>query len=380
MEKSDFLTVMENWNGYRSARDVRVDETRLSATLGLIMNEARHPPHQHRFLMQEAITTSDFPYLFGQVIDRQLIANYQPWNADWATWCKARMVTDFNTVRLERVYGIDDILPEVTEKGEYLAQKPINCRFELAVKKYGKQFDISWESLVNDSLGAFQDIPTRMLNAANRTENYLITSTYASATGPNTNLFGATITDCTQAVTNLGVLPLTLDNLETTMELMQAQTDPRGNPISVRPVHLVVPPALEMTARSILTSTLKMWTESAGGAATPYPTTSVIPQMGLQLHVDPWLPVIDVSGNVNTTWYLYADPSQIPAIYYGRLRGYEAPEIVMKASDKVALGGAAAVTPFSGDFATDNVFWRERLVFGTVAGDPRGAYSQTGTG
>lgn len=375
---TDFLETMKGWDQFAAVNDRQIDEAALVKTLGLLTNESRHPPHRHKYLLQEAITTSDFPYLFGQVIDRQLIANYQAWNADWQNWCKFRVVTDFNTVRLERLYGIDDLLPEVAEKGEYTAQKPTSCRFPLAVKKYGKQFDVSWESIVNDSLGAFSDVPSRMGTAAARTENYLVTSTYSSATGPNAALFGDTITDCGQDVTNAGTLPLSLTNIETTLELMRAQTDPNGNPINVRGTHLVVPPALEMTGRSILSSALKMYTESAGGGATPYPTTNIIPQMGLKLHVDPWLPVVDTSGNANTTWYLFADPSQIPAIYYGRLRGYETPEVVMKSSDKVTATGGS-VTPMSGDFTTDNIMYRVRLVFGTVAGDPRAAYSQTGT-
>ncbi len=376
----EFLKVMEKWDGFHSVGARQVDEVALQRALGLLTNEAGHPPHRHKYLIQEAITTSDFPYLFGQIIDRQLIANYQAWNADWQSWCKYRPVTSFNTVRLERLYGTDDVLPEVTEKGEYTAQKPTSCRFELAVKKYGKQFDISWESIVNDSLGAFSDIPQRMANAATRTENYLVTSTYASATGPNTNLFGAALSDCGQEVNNVGTLPLTIGNVEATLGLMAAQTNPQGNPISVRGMHLVVPPALEMTGRAILTSALKMWTESAGGGAVPYPTLNVVSQMGLKLHVDPWLPVIDAGANANTTWYLFADPSQLAAIYFARLRGHETPEIVMKASDKVAVGSGAAIGPMSGDFASDNIMYRERLVFGTVAGDPRAAYAQDGSG
>ena len=139
--------------------------------------------------------------------------------------------------------------------------------------------------------------------------------------------------------------------------------------------HLVVPPALEYTARQILTSGVKMWVESAGGAATPYPMTNVIPQLGLQLHVDPYLPVVDTSGNANTTWYLFGDPAQGAAMEFGYLRGHETPEICMKNSDKVSVGGGM-ISPMEGDFVSDNIFYRVRLVKGSVQLDPRFAYSQ----
>jgi len=375
---TDLLETMDNWDKYASVSEQQIDEAALRRTIGLITNERRDPPYRYEYLVREAITSSDFPYLLGQVMDRQLMANYQAWNADWQSFSKKRIVTDFNTVRLERLYGTDDVLPEVAEKGEYLAQKPTSCRFELGVKKRGRQYDVSWEAIVNDSLGAFSDIPTRMATAVARTENHQITGTYSSATGPNAGLYGATITDCDQAVTNLGSLPLTIANIETTMLLMAAQTDMKGNPISVRGVHLVVPPALELAARAILTSALKQYTEVGAGGGIPVPTANILPQMGLQLHVDPWLPVVDVSGNANTTWYLFADPSQIPSIYYGKLRGFEAPEIVMKASNKVSISGAPT-GPLTGDFESDNIFYRVKMVFGTTPGDPRGTYAQTGT-
>ena len=375
----EFLKTIEDWNGFHSVGGAKINEAALSEAITLITNKNRMPPHQHKYLMQEAITTSDFPYLFGQIIDRQLLANYKAWVPDWRSYVRVAPggIPDFNTVRREKLHGSDDHLDEVPEKDEYAPVKPVNCRYYYNLKKYGRQFDISWESLVNDSLGAFNDIPTRFTTAAIRTEARFVTSLYAKAAGHgNDSLYGATITDCGQALTNRGILALTIANLETTLQLMAAQTDPNGEPISVRGVHLVVPPALELTARAILTSALKQWTEVGAGAGVPMPMTNVVPQYGLQLHVDPFLPVVDTTHGT-TGWYVFADPSQGASLEVGYLRGYEAPEIVMKASDKVLVGGGM-VSPFSGDFATDNVMYRVRHVFGGVQMDPRFTYHQSG--
>jgi len=378
---SDFLTMMESWSGFSGVRQ-NIDEAGMAAALDLIQNRAGYSPRRHAAVLEEAITTSNFPYLFGHVIDRQLLANYKGFDADWKNYMKVTTVPDFNTVRRERLHGTDERLPVVPEKGEYQPSTPTNCRYTYNVKKYGRQFDISWEAIINDSLGAFQDIPQRMAQAAARTEYYFATSMFAAATGDgNANLFGATITDCGQALTNLGVLPLTIANLETTMELMSAQTNPAGEPLGIQAKHLVVGPALEFTARSILTSAVKMYTAEGidvDGAiySTPYPTTNVVPQMGLQLHVNPFIPVIDTTHG-GTSWYLFADPMDVPAMEFGYLRGHETPEIVMKDSDKVSPNGGA-MSPFSGDFATDNIMYRVRDVFGGTPMDPRGAYLQSG--
>jgi len=220
------------------------------------------------------------------------------------------------------------------------------------------------------------DIAQLFADAAIRTEALEATGLYASAAGPNVLLFGVPITDVDGGlVTNQGVLPLTIANLEATMALMARQVDINGEVISVRGVHLVVPPDLEYTARAILTSSMQMWTQVAAGGALPYPMTNVIPQMGLQLHVDPLLPVIDATATDDTTWYLFGDPGQGKAMQMDFLSGYEAPEICMKASDKVTTAGGL-LSPFSGDFATDNVFYRVRHILGGTQLDPRFAYAQ----
>lgn len=375
---SEFLTLMEGpgeWDGWNSVRGARTDPAALSHAIDLLENKAGWAPHRWKYAVREAITTSDFPRLFTQILDREVLARYKIWVADWKAYFSVRTLRDFRTVTRERVVGNDNRLPEVTEKGEYLVTPVSECYDEYSLKKYGRQFDISWEATINDYLGAFEDLPPRFANAAIRTEAFNATSTFVDVNGPHTLLFGNPIVDCTQSVVNVGTLALTIGNLETTLELMAAQTDSQGEPIMVRGVHLVVPPALEFTARQILTSGLKMWTDDAGGVLVASPTTNVVSQVGLVLHVDPYIPVINTAGNQATTWYLFADPSQGAAMEFGYLRGHETPEICMKSSDKVSMGGGD-LSPFSGDFATDNIFYRVRIVKGSTQLDPRFAYAQ----
>jgi len=371
----EFLKLMEDWQGF-SPMTRKIDEAAIAKAVDLLGNKANDPLHLHEFKVKEAITTTDFPYLLGQVLERDILARYQTAPCNWAPYVKIRNVKDFRTVNLEKVQGNDNILDRVLEKGEYLVSAMSNARYSLSVLKYGRQFDISWESIINDYLDAFGNIPQQFADAAINTEAYNTTGLITSATGPNALLYGATITDVDGgAITNRGTLQLTATNLATTMNLMAAQQDILGKPLGIRAVHLVVPPALEIAARQIITSTELRVTMTYPQAGY---TKNVLAEMGLQIHVNPWLPVIDVSGNGNTTWYLFAEPSQGAAVHVARLRGHEQPEICMKASDKVTAAGGN-LSPFSGDFATDNIFYRVRVVWGGVAGDPRFTYAQIGT-
>lgn len=371
---SDFLKLMENWTGYNPLQDRQINEAAVASLVDLVANKARMPAHRWEYLMREVITTSDFPTLFGVAIDRQMLARYKTAMADWRNYVKVSSLPNFNVHTRDKVLGNDNLLPEVAEKGEYLVADVSTGQYTIQLHKYGRQFDISWEALINDSMGAFADLPARFADAALRSEARFVTDLYASVGGPDAALFGAPIADVDGAnVTNLGALALTVGNLELTLALMAMQVDVNGEAIAVRGVHLVVPPALEFTARAILTSTQVIPLVAAG------PMLNIIPQLGIKLHVDPYLPIIDTSGNNDGTWYLFAEPSEGAALEFAFLRGNESPEICMKASDKVAVGGGAALSPFSGDFATDNVFYRVRHVFGGCRLDPRYAYAQVHT-
>ncbi len=380
----EFLQLMDNWNGFTVLGDhrQRFSEAAVAKTLNLLLNTERLRTHRHEYLLREAITTSDFPGLFGFVLDRQLLAKYQAWVPNWRAYCATGTLPNFNVAEYHKVYGNDEYLPFVAERGPYPQTVQGNGHYHRQVFKHGRSFGISWEAQVNDILRAFQDIPDRFAQAAVRTLARDVTSIFASATGPNAALFGAPIADIDgQNVTNLGVLPLTINNLQTTLLLMTRQTDPNGEPILVRGVHLVVPPTLEFTARQILQSAMVQQVDTAGGANAvaptfvPLPVANVVAQYGLQLHVDPYLMVVDTSVTNDTTWYVFADPAQGKAMQMDFLAGHEAPEICMKVSNRMTTGGGT-VSPFDGDFDTDNTEYRVRVVHGGCALDPRYGYAQ----
>jgi len=368
------------WEGWNPVSQARFTESNVMAAMDLIDNKAGLRPHRHEYALKEAITTTAFPTLFGVIIDRELNARYKDVPQTWSAYTKVGTVSNFNQHTRDRMNGGTDPLPRVDEKGEYLVMPQSTTQYTRQVYKRGRQFDISWEALVNDGMGAFDDIPQVMGRSAANTEAWEVAGLIASATGPNALTFGAPIVDVDGVnVTNLGTLPLTLANFQTVCALMSAQTDRHGMPMRIRPKHLVVDVALEDTAWAILTSMQVQYTESAGGGAVPWGVNNPIPRKGIQLHVNDWLSYIDTSGNVGTTWYVFGDTGQGYAIGFDRLKGHEGPEICMKASNKAQVGGGL-ISAFDGDFETDNVLYRVRVCQGGNRLDPRFAYAQTGTG
>ena len=374
----EFMQLMEDWKGYSPISGIAKPEgydMKLTETINLLNNSNGLPAHKWEYLLREAITTSDFPYLFGDVLDRQVLAQYKATPATWKKYVRTstvpRLYPQVGGYRFA-ITGGDQRLDQIAEKGEYPASSRDETRYSLYVYKYGRQFDISWETMINDDIGALKDTPMRFAKAAQRTEQYAVINQFADDDG--THAAGNLYDKVTANQINGSVALLTIANLEAGLERMAEWLDAGGSPIMNRAKYLVVPPALEMTARQILTSSTKMWIDQAGGgAATPYPTNNVVAQMGLELIVEPWLPVCDAT-NGDTAWYLFADPNDIAALEAGYLRGHERPEVCMKASDKVTVGGGS-LNPMSGDFATDNVFYRVRHCFGICELDWRATYA-----
>lgn len=377
---SQLLEVLDNWEGFAAInpKSNSLVESKASRLVRLIANADGMPSYRHQYLLREVITTDDFPQLFGFTLQRDMMARYRAADVDWQSYCAIGRLPNFNPGEIHKVMGNDNLLPPVVEKGEYLVGPVRHARYLRQLAKYGRQFDISWEAMVNDALGAFSDVPQRMAEAVTYTRAYHATQLFSSAAGPNVLLFGAPITDVDgQLVTNVGTLALTITNLETTLNLMAMQTDVNGRPLGIQGIHLVVPPALKFTALAIAQSTQVAYAATAA-AAIPLVTANVVSQVGIKVHVNPLLPIIDLTANANTTWYLFAEVSQGKAIQMDFLDGATDPEICMKSSDKVAIGGGL-LSPMSGDFATDNVFYRVRDVHGGTQLDPRNAYAQDGT-
>ena len=389
-----FLEVMEDWKGFAGVRGGSRPEDwerRLQEAADLLTNRNGQKNHIWQALVKEAFTTSDFPLLFGDILDRQVLAKYAVAAPTWRRYVKTGTLNDFRVAHRYKVYGSETPLDGVKQGGAYPPGTRSEARYTVQLAKFGRSFDVFWETFINDDLDALKDTPARFARAAMRSEWKEVTKLFAKSTGPNTTLFGAPITDVDNtSVTNLGTLALTIPNMETTLKLMARQLDEEGEPITIEGAFVVVPPALEFTARAIVTSALKAYVETAGfptdagPTPIPFPTENILKQLAeerrLEVIVNPYLPIVDVSANKDTTWYLFADPARGgAAMEFNFLRGRETPEIAVRASNKLTTGGGP-ISPFEGDFEHDVMTYRIRHVMGGTALNPRYAYAQDGTG
>lgn len=357
-------------------------QQRLAEALDLVT--AVYRGKRPAYVLREAMTTSDFPYLFGDILDRQLLAAYREFPVSYRNYCRVATVRDFRTVKRYSVYGADQRLTQMVGQAQEYPESKIdeNTPFSYSVNKYGRKIPLSWETLINDDLGALRDIPERLGRAARRSEEWFATNLFVDASGPHASFYtngNKNLVNTTNgAASNNPALSVVA--LQNAMQVLVRQTDENGEPIMIDVVELVIPPALEITAQNILNAT-QLWLQQnlAAGNAEQNLVTGNWMSGRVRINVNAYIPLIATTANANTSWFLFANPSNNrPAMEIGFLSGHEAPEIFMK--DPNAMRVSGGVDMRSGDFDTDSVQYKIRHIFGGTRMDPKMTVASNGSG
>lgn len=377
-----------------------------------------------RLRLQEALTTSDFSTLFGDVIDRTILANYAETPYSWSAYAKRARIQDFRLAKIFRVdrgsavldgpllpnsYGATGSGPTGLEQNtEYPMRRRVASQYADQLYKFGTRMDFAWETLINDDLDALKDTPALFGRAARRTEEERCTKLYTASTGPNTTFFS----NANKNLVNVTVLPtlnsffglnnnppLNITSLQAAMVIMANQVDLDGMPISVEGATLVVPPALKITAMNILAASQVFMNDSGGTFAAPNANSAISLQRLLtenwakgivKVAVNYFAPIVNTTTG-NTAWYLFSDPNNgRPALQQSFLRGHESPELFMKLPNSVQIGegrmgpgqglvpGTMNVNPLDGDFDTDSIAYKIRHILGGTLLDPIMAVASSG--
>lgn len=330
--------------------------------------DGKRPTHH----LREAMTTSDFPLLFGDVLDRQVLANYREWPSIWPAYVARSTVPDFRAVSRFAISGAESVLDEVEEQAEYPAAALAEAEYTYFVRKYGRRLPFSWEAMINDDLESLTRIPERFGKAARRSEDKFATQLHVGTAGPLGTVYSAPNGNIITGNPVLG-----LAGLQVAFTILGNMLDGEGEPIVMDMVILEVPPALEITARNILNAT-ELWLTGAGGETTQELVVQNWMKNRLQLVVNPYIPIICTS-NDNTTWFLHASPSNgRPAFEMGFLRGHTEPEIFIKEPNARRVGGGT-INPLDGDFDTDSIDYKVRHVFGGAVIDPKMTVGSNGS-
>lgn len=321
---------------------------------------------------EEAHSTSDFPQALRSITERAFLAEYAQIESVYPQYTRQYNVSNLREQSFYSLAASSETLPtelsgqgvvtnpgglaSIPELTEYPAISFVASETSFSAQKYGARAIFSFEMLLNDEWGALETLPTQLAQNARNQEDIVATEVLASAAGPNPVFFnsgnGNLIT---------GNPALSIAAIEDAIAAIRTRQY-NGNPVMVGQFALVVPPALEAEARRLLGVTAFEIDDPVNGKY-----TYANPVSNVKLVVNPWLPVIDKSANVNTTWYLVPASGQgvRPAVVFSKLRGRENPELRMQNAQGVTLTGGA-INPREGSFLNDDIEFRVRHFIGAA--------------
>lgn len=290
-------------------------------------------------------TTSDYPAIFADTVNRTLMASYQAAPASLKSVAKKSTARDFRRKTKIRL-GEAPTLEKVNEHGEFKSGSMAEAKESYRIDTFGRIVGFTRQALINDDLGALTDPAAKLGQAANEFEAQFLVDLLESGGGFGPDMDdGVALFHADHGNLSSSGGMITLPSVSDARLKMRKQTGLAGRPINVRPKYLVVPPELETDGEQFLAE------------INPASVDAVNPFGGkLELLVEARLTSV-------SRWYLAADPASVEGLEYSYLQGEEGPQIETRAG-----------------FEVDGMEFKVRLDFGAAFLDHRGWYQNIGSG
>lgn len=242
-------------------------------------------------------STSDFTHLLGNTARKALSGAYEESVESHIVWTPEREVPDFKPQSLVKLSEAPD-LQKVAEGAEYKQGSFSDDGQDFHIEKFGRIFNLTYESVVNDDLDAFTRLPRAFAIAARRLECDMVYKTLTDnpKVSDGKALFHA---DHNNIATAAGLSVTSLAAARTMMRKQRGLSSKA--PLNLQPRFLIVPAALEGQAEQLLASVVDPTKSN------DTPNLNFIRNM--ELVVDSRL-----DEKSEQEWYVAASPTQVDTI------------------------------------------------------------------
>ena len=288
----------------------------------------------------EAMTSAHFATYFGTALSRAFYCDYQFKTGDWLNYTSPDTTPDFRDVDRGRMSQPGTLYLR-REKETARATYITDAWIQYGVQEYSRQFDVSWQTILNDDLGEIRKTPNKMAMAARRFEDSFVSALYDNATTQAAMIALGAVYG--------GTGRLTAANLAIGINAMMQRVDAAGELIQINNIVLVIPPVLQIQSADILRDLL-----AYGG-----PGGNVLSSFITAVYTDPY-----IATGAGTPWYLFAVPAEIPAVTVARLNGMPGPVVAMKASNFQLITGQAPAALLMGSIETGDIEFQVLDVIG----------------
>jgi phage major head subunit gpT-like protein len=270
----------------------------------------RGRPTSPNELVRFALSTSDFPNILANVANKTLLDAYQYASPTYKRWAKQSTVPDFKPVSRLRI-GEFPAFTKLAEGGTITFGSTTETKEQYAIATYAKGLYITREMIINDDLGAIQQLFAGIGVQAAVLENATV---YTVLTSNPTMSDGVALFHATHG--NLAGTggAISIATLDAGSAAMMTQKGLDGvTPLNIAPRFLIVPVAKRVTAIQF----------------TNVPNIVVTKQSDF----NPFAGQLEVIADANldtastTAWFLAADPMAVPTVEYAYLEGAQGPQV-----------------------------------------------------
>lgn len=290
-------------------------------------------------------STSDFPSILLDAMNKRLLARYALAAPTYRRFAAPQTAPDFRTQNVIRA-GDFPTLQKVNEHGEIKSGTFSESKETYKVESYATGFTITRQVIINDNLGAIDQVLSSAGSRVADWENALAFASLLSASGAGPTL----LTDSTALFHSThGNLAgsgaaISIDSVGVGRAAMMKQTTLDGMKANFTPATLLTGPDTFTKAEQLLTT------------ITPAQTSNAVPDSMRRA-----LSVVSDANITGNPWYLFADPSIAPTFVYAYLEGFTGPR--MSSEQQFSVQGLSVKLEHD---------------FGVSAIDYRGAYRNPG--
>jgi hypothetical protein len=258
-------------------------------------------------------STSDFPGIFSDALNARLLARYQSAVPTYRLFCAPYLATDFRAVPVVRA-GDFPVPQRILETGAIPAGTFAESKEQLVVYPYGVTIGISRQMIVNDNLGAIDQMLGSYGDTILGWENDIAFAELISNsfTGPTLLTDSVVMFHTGHGNETASGTAISLASVGAARAQMMKQTSLNGRKLNLQPVTILTGPDRLTEAEQL--------------------TASINPALVSAAQTD-WMKRLKPAGDANITsdhWYMFADPAVAPNFVYGMLQGFEGPRITIQ--------------------------------------------------
>ncbi|MCA9069915.1 MAG: Mu-like prophage major head subunit gpT family protein, partial [Planctomycetaceae bacterium] len=201
------------------------------------------------FIRGSGFRSLDLTGVLADTMNKMLLDHFNSVDPTWRLIAATRPVRDFRTINSYSLTG-DLQYDEVGPGGEIKHGKLGQESYTNKADTYAKMLAITRTDIINDDLGAFAKIPSRLGRGAALKINDVFWTAFLS----NSAFFKSANNNVSTGAGS--ALDATGDALNAAEVVFQNQTDPDGKPLGIMPRILLVPSTLQNTATKLMGSQL----------------------------------------------------------------------------------------------------------------------------